>query len=47
MKNYDLKKKNLQISDPIASYFECISSCDLKDGTCMFKCIEIPKNYDN
>ena len=47
MKNYDFQKKHFQISDPIESYFECISSCDLKDGTCMFECIEIHKNFEN
>ena len=40
MKNYDLKEKHFQISDPIESYFECISTCDLKDGNCISKCVE-------
>ena len=31
MKNYDLKEKYFQISEPIESYFECISSLDRKD----------------
>ena len=30
MKNNDFKENNFQISDPIESYFECISSCDIK-----------------
>ena len=47
MKNSDYKEKKLQIFDPIESYFECISSCDIKDGTCVSKCVEILKNYDN
>ena len=47
MKNYDFKKKQFQISDPIENYFECISSCDLKDGTCISKCVEILKKYEN
>ena len=46
MKNYDLKEKQLQISDPIESYFECISSCDLKDGTCISRCVEILKHHE-
>ena len=47
MKNSDFKEKQLQMSDPIDSYFECISSCDIKDGTCISKCAEILKNYEN
>ena len=31
MKNYDLKEKYFQISEPIESYFEFISSLDRKD----------------
>ena len=47
MKNNDFKENNFQISDPIESYFECISSCDIKDGTCISKCVEILKHYEN
>ena len=47
MKNYDLKEKKFQIYDPIESYFECISSCDMKDGTCISKCVEILKQYED
>ena len=47
MKNYDLQKQQFQISDPIENYFECISSCDMKDGTCISKCVEILKQYEN
>ena len=47
MKNYDLKEKQFQISDPIESYFECISTCDIKDGKCISKCVEILKQYDS
>ncbi len=47
MKNSYLKEKKLQISDPIESYFECISSCDIKDGSCISRCVEILKNYQN
>ena len=47
MNNYDFNEKKLQISDPIESYFECISSCDLKDGNCISSCVEILKEYDN
>ena len=47
MKNYDLKEKQFQISDPIEGYFECISNCDIKDGTCISRCVEILKKCDN
>ena len=47
MKNYDLKEKQFQISDPIDSYFECISSCDMKDGMYISMCVEILKEYKN
>ena len=47
MNNYDFKEKQFQITDPIESYFECISSCDLKDGNCISRCVEILRNYDN
>ena len=47
MKNYDLNEKNFQISDPVDSYFECISSCDISDGVCISKCVELLKENDN
>ena len=47
MKNYDFKEKQLQISDPVESYFECISSCDITDGSCISKCVEILKQSEN
>ena len=43
MKNYDFQEKNFLISDPIESYFECISTCDIKDGECISSCVEILK----
>lgn len=46
MKNYDLKEK-IQIDDPVEKYFECISFCDINDGICVSKCIEILKEYEN
>ena len=46
MKNYDSKEKNFQIADPIESYFECISTCDVKDGICISRCVEILKQND-
>ena len=47
MKNFDFKEKHFQNSDPIEIYFDCISSCDVKDGTCISKCVEILKGYEN
>ena len=47
MSNYDFKAKQHQIYDPIESYFECISSCDIKDGKCISRCVEILKKYEN
>ena len=47
MTNFDLKEKEFQIYDPIESYFECISSCDIKDGSCISMCVEILKKHDN
>ncbi len=43
MKNYDFQDKQFHISDPVESYFECISTCDIKDGTCISRCVEILK----
>ena len=47
MTNFDLNEKQFQSSDPIESYFECISSCDIKDGSCISRCVEILKKHDN
>ena len=47
MKNCDLQKKQFQIYDPIESYFECITTCDIKDGRCISRCVEILKQNDN
>ena len=46
MRNYEFVEKKLQISDPIDRYFECITSCDMKDGTCISRCVEILKRYE-
>jgi len=43
MKNYDLEERHFQISDPIESYFECITTCDIRDGRCISRCVEILK----
>ena len=47
MKNYQLQEKQFQISDPIDNYFECITTCDIRDGKCISECVEILKQNDN
>ena len=44
MKNYELKECNYSACDPVETYFECISSCDITDGSCISKCVEILKD---
>ena len=46
MENFDFKEKQSQISDPIDTYFECISVCDINDGYCISRCVEILKKYE-
>jgi len=47
MKNFDYQEKKRHFSDPIDSYFECISTCDIKDGYCISRCVEILKKNDD
>ena len=47
MKNYDLKEYKYISLDPVESYFECITSCDIYDGICISKCVEILKSDEN
>ena len=47
MKNYDFKDSNFVTYDSVDSYFECISSCDISDGSCISKCVEVLKDSDN
>ena len=47
MKNYEFQGKQFQISDPIESYFECITTCDIRDGTCISECVEILKENED
>ena len=47
MKNHDLNETKFKVSDPVDRYFECISSCDIKDGICISKCIEILREHQN
>ena len=47
MRKYDLKDNNYCNSDPIESYFECISFCDIYDGICISKCVEILRDDES
>ena len=47
MKNYDFQEKQFHFADPIESYFECITTCDIRDGRCISKCVEILKKTDS
>ena len=46
MKNFDLQEKQFQISDPIESYFVCISNGYIQYGNCISMCVEILKQND-
>ena len=43
----DFKNFNVLKSDPVENYFECISSCDISDGQCISRCVEILKDHEN
>ena len=47
MKDFDFKEKQFQISDPIESYFVCISICDITYVNCFSRCVEKLKEDDN
>ena len=47
MKKYDFKEGIYVITDPVERYFECISSCDIKDGICISKCVEILRDEES
>jgi hypothetical protein len=35
-----------QGSDPVNSYFECITSCSVDDGECVTRCVEVLREGD-
>ena len=45
--NEDLNNLNGLYVDPVEHYFECISSCDIADGKCISKCVEILREHNN
>ena len=47
MKKNDFKNTNYVSNDPIDSYFECISCCDITDGICISKCVEILRDDES
>ncbi len=47
MKNYEINEGNFKNYDPVESYFECLSSCDISDGICISKCVELLKNNES
>ena len=46
MKKYEVDSRNSLNSDPVESYFECISCCDITDGTCITKCVETLRDQE-
>ena len=46
MKSFDLREKKIKNSDPVESYFECISYCEVSDGRCLSRCVEILKENE-
>ncbi len=47
MKNFDIKEIKNQVSDPVESYFQCISFCNISDDNCISKCVEILRDSEN
>jgi hypothetical protein len=46
LKDYDFQEKLFHIFDPIESYFASISTCDVRDGSCISRCEEILKKSE-
>ena len=46
MKNYDLKEKIQNSSDPVEIYFDCISSCKIEDRYCISQCVAILRDNE-
>ena len=47
MNKFDFKENNYVTNDPVESYFECITSCDINDGNCISKCVKILRDEDS
>ena len=46
MQDYDFQEKQFQNSDLIESYFECITTCDVRDRNCISRCVDILKQNE-
>ena len=46
-KKDELSQISSMVNDPIDTYFECISYCDINDGICISKCVEILKETES
>jgi hypothetical protein len=33
-------------TDPVETYFECITACSLDDGDCVTQCVEVLRETD-
>ena len=47
MNKYVFTETNTLNADPVERYFECISSCDIKDCICISRCVEILKDGED
>ena len=47
MKKSELIESNYLNVDPVEKYFECITCCDISDGMCISKCVEILRDHEN
>ncbi len=43
----DLSNLKSLHNDPIEQYFECISFCDISDGQCISRCVEILRDHEH
>ena len=47
MQKSEFKETNYVTNDLVDSYFECISYCDITDGICISKCVEILRDGES
>ena len=47
MKKNEFKETNYVTNDSVDSYFECIACCDITDGICISKCVEILRDDES
>lgn len=34
-----MESEQRELADPVDSYFECITTCDINDGVCVEQCV--------